>query len=126
MESTNENPGWQAGAGEADSRTERRNLTPLPQPPQQLRRIRNGTKFETIVRTLLARSDGLNRFQAESYGDHVLPSTVSSLRRTYGFIILAQDEAVPGRNDSVVHCSRYRFCDQDRELARELLGEAAS
>lgn len=110
--------------GEAISETDNRNPTPAAQPPQaKQRRIRQGTKFAAIIRAFLERPDGLNRFQAERYGDHVLPSTVSSLRRIYGFAIVSIDETVPGRNGSTVHCSRYRFSDKDRDLACELLGD---
>lgn len=84
------------------------------------------SKGARILQAFLTRGDrGLNRFEAERLHDHTLPSTVSNLRRDYGFVFHREDEAVAGFGGSKVQVTRYWLTDEDIELARELLGEEA-
>ena len=48
------------------------------------------------IRAHLALPGGLNRFEAERLGDHVLPSTVAALRKR-GEDIVSESETVPTR-----------------------------
>ena len=53
--------------------------------------------------------------------DHVLPSSVASLVRDFGFAFPRQEESVQGFNGSKVECVRYWLSDDDAILASELL-----
>ena len=57
------------------------------------------TKLQRIV-GILRRPEGLNRFEAESYGDHCLNSTVADIRAVYGNKLIQQWETVPSRFSS--------------------------
>ena len=63
------------------------------------------TKITTIL-LALAHPQGLNRFEAERLGDHVLPSTIASLRAK-GYAITAKPERVPTRFGGTVRVMRY-------------------
>jgi hypothetical protein len=101
-------------------------LTPANDAPvaqAKPRRIRRGTKFASVLTTLLQRGS-LNCFEAVRLcHDYVLRSTVASLRREYGFQFLKQDESVPGHGGASVYCTRYSLTPEDRALALELLGD---
>ena len=59
------------------------------------------------IRIELARPEGLNRFEAERLGDHVLPSTVSALRKR-GVSVWGEWETVPTKyNPKGVCVMRY-------------------
>ena len=65
------------------------------------------TKIERILEAL-HEPQGLNRFEAERIGDHVLNSTVAVLRRD-GWKILAEPEVVPTKFcPKGVRVNRYR------------------
>lgn len=57
------------------------------------------TKLQRIVE-ILHRPEGLNRFEAESYGDHCLNSTVADIRAIYGNKLIQRWEIVPSRFSS--------------------------
>lgn len=59
----------------------------------------------------LLRNQGMNRFEAEAQGDHVLPSTVCALRRK-GHIFLGTWETVPTRFGGTVRVMRYQYIGQ--------------
>lgn len=66
----------------------------------------NSTKKGTI-RAKLRRPRGLNRFEAERYGDHCLNSTIAELRAD-GCVIHSEWEKVPTRhNPKGVRVLRY-------------------
>lgn len=66
----------------------------------------NSTKKGTI-RAKLSRPHGLNRFEAERFGDHCLNSTIAELRAD-GCDIHSEWERVPSRfNKRGVRCKRY-------------------
>lgn len=62
------------------------------------------TKKSAILGTLYKRS--LNRFEAESYGDHCLHSTISDLRND-GYEIASHWELVPNRFGGETRVKRY-------------------
>lgn len=65
------------------------------------------TKIMRII-DLLKRPDGLNRFEAERFGDHCLNSTVAKIRESFGAKLRQQWEIVPTRyNPSGVRVLRY-------------------
>ena len=64
------------------------------------------TKQDRILALLRQRS--LNRFQAQDYGDSVLPCTIAALRRK-GYIFLGTWEEVPTRFGTTVRVKRYDF-----------------
>lgn len=90
----------------------------------QKRKIKAGTKYASVLEMLLQRGDaGMNCFESVRWcHDYTLRSTISGLRREYGFTFRKKDEHVPGFRGSTVHCVRYSFAASDVELARELLG----
>lgn len=53
------------------------------------------------VEAALKLPGGLNRFEAERIGDHVLNSTVADIRKTYGDRLIQEWETVPTR-----YCSK--------------------
>jgi hypothetical protein len=122
VNSENDNGPWQGAAGDAGKAEDSPEYTPATETPQrQRRRLLAGTKLAAIVRALLERGS-LNCFQAAlEHHDFVLRSTISGLRREYGFVFLKRDETVPGHNGSKVTCTRYSLTAEDRELARALL-----
>lgn len=73
-------------------------LTKVPTP-------RHHTKAFQIWKALKLRR-GLNRFEAEKLGDHVLTSTVAALRAN-GHNIIGQWESVPTRFGRSVMVKRY-------------------
>lgn len=52
------------------------------------------TKLDRVIGLLKTRPEGLNRFEAESFGEHCLNSTVARLRQR-GEIIHSRWETVP-------------------------------
>lgn len=62
----------------------------------------------------------LDRFTAESRGDHVLPQTVHSLER-HGLAFQRRDKTVPGWGGSRVTVTAYRLDPCSHEAARQLL-----
>ncbi|EKU30760.1 hypothetical protein C660_07049 [Alcaligenes sp. HPC1271] len=65
---------------------------------------RNFTKQAFVLELLRSRS--LNRFEAEQYGDHCLPSTISSLRAA-GHCIHDEWENIHNRFGGYTRVKRY-------------------
>lgn len=66
------------------------------------------TKLDRVINLLTTRPEGLNRFEAESFGDHCLNSTVAVIRSMYGDKLIQRWEIVPTRHCSTgVRCLRY-------------------
>jgi hypothetical protein len=65
------------------------------------------TKIQRIL-DLLVSGRTLNRFEAESHGDHCLNSTIAVLRR-YGYKIVGTWEYVWTRFDRQVRVLRYSY-----------------
>lgn len=55
------------------------------------------TKLHRIIDLLKNRPEGLNRFEAEQFGDHCLNSTVAVIRDMYGDKLIQRWEKVPSR-----------------------------
>jgi len=55
------------------------------------------TKLNRIINILRTRPEGLNRFEAEQYGDHCLNSTIAVIRDLYGDRLIQRWETVPSR-----------------------------
>ena len=55
------------------------------------------TKLQRIIDLLKTRPEGLNRFEAESFGEHCLNSTAAVIRSTYGDRLIQRWEKVPTR-----------------------------
>lgn len=64
------------------------------------------SKESKILEVLRNNPHGLNRFEAEYLGDHVLPSTIAALRRK-GNLFFDHWEVVPARFDREVRVKRY-------------------
>ncbi len=64
------------------------------------------SKESKILEVLRNNPRGLNRFEAEHLGDHVLPSTIATLRRK-GNVFFDHWEIVPTRFDREVRVKRY-------------------
>ena len=81
--------------------------------------LNTGTKEFTIIQYLL-NGGSLNRFSAESLGDHCLPSTISFLMRKYGLEIPRKMESVPNRFGSTTSVMRYWFSESDIQKINSL------
>lgn len=55
------------------------------------------TKLDRVINLLKTRPQGLNRFEAESFGEHCLNSTASVIRSMYGDKLIQRWETVPSR-----------------------------
>lgn len=55
------------------------------------------TKLQRIEELLKTRPEGLNRFEAESFGEHCLNSTAAVIRSMYGDRLIQRWEKVPTR-----------------------------
>lgn len=55
------------------------------------------TKIDRIIGLLKSRPEGLNRFEAESFGEHCLNSTAAVIRSMYGDKLIQRWETVPSR-----------------------------
>lgn len=73
------------------------------------------TKEAKMLAILRARPGGLNRFEAEHFGDHCLHSTVATWRRK-GYTIHDEWEWVQTRFGDV-HVKRYWYVEQPRAAA---------
>ena len=91
-------------------------------------KLNPNTKRAGVLRLFLQRGDrGLNCFEAVRLGhDYVLRSTVSDVGRDFGIEFSREWEKVPGHNDSVVDCVRYRLTPESTSKVRKMLGESAS
>lgn len=88
---------------------------------KQLTRLRKKTKVGNILLVLfLGRS--LNRFEAESLGDHCLHSTISCLSNEYGLKIDRKTEPVPNRfSEKLTSVKRYWLSQNSQQAALKLL-----
>lgn len=58
--------------------------------------VQNSTKLDRVI-AALHHPHGLNRFEAERIGCHVLNSTVAVIRKRYGSRLISQWETIPSR-----------------------------
>lgn len=68
----------------------------------------NDTKISKILAILERSNAGLNRFEAEHYGDHCLNSTIAALRAA-GHVIYDLWESVPTRFGVTARVKRYFY-----------------
>ena len=61
------------------------------------RKAKRITKLDRIINVLKTRPEGLNRFEAEAFGDHCLNSTAAVIRSMYGDRLIQRWETVPSR-----------------------------
>jgi len=74
------------------------------------------TKLDRIVNLLKTLPGGLNRFEAESYGEHCLNSTTAVIRSMYGDKLIQRWETVPSRfTDKGVQVYRYWLVGGDSQ-----------
>ncbi|MBT8768077.1 hypothetical protein [Metapseudomonas boanensis] len=78
------------------------------------------SKFARILAHLLTGAS-LNRFVAETLGDHCLNSTIATLANTHGLIISRQTEKVPNRWGKPCTVIRYSMPPTEMELASNVL-----
>jgi hypothetical protein len=64
-----------------------------------------------------------HRFDAESWGDHALPSTISGLNRNYGLIFDREWREVPTRFGKPCRVKAYWVASDSRERAIELVAK---
>jgi hypothetical protein len=76
-------------------------------PGMKARARSEDSKESKMLAILRARPDGLNRFEAEHFGDHCLHSTICSLRKK-GYTIQDEWEWTQTRFGDV-HVKRYRY-----------------
>lgn len=84
------------------------------------------THHQTKIKRVLAafaRGENLNRFQAERLGDHCLHSTVSRIE-ALGIAVDREWITVPGYENHATRVRRYWLTNENKELARILLGWA--
>ncbi len=55
------------------------------------------TKLDRVINLLKTRPEGMNRFEAESFGEHCLNSTAAIIRSMYGDRLIQRWETVPTR-----------------------------
>lgn len=78
------------------------------------------SKKIAVILQVLASGKTLNRFDAERLGDHVLNTTISSLRKA-NIQIVDKWETVPGKTGKPCHCKRYAIKQTATNLERCLL-----
>lgn len=83
-------------------------------------RIRRLTKLHRIFAEL-AHGRSLNRFEAESLGDHCLHSTVSTIQQRYRIIVSRREETVRGFGGHPTRVVRYWFEPAEQTKAMMLL-----
>ena len=66
----------------------------------QKTKIKRITKFDRVVNLLKTRPEGMNRFEAEQFGEHCLNSTAALIRSMYGDKLIQRWETVPSRYSS--------------------------
>lgn len=94
-----------------------------PAPPQKpLPNLAKAKKSKvwTILR-VLAEGGSLNRFDAERYGDHTLPSTIAHLQGQHELRIDRKPERVPNRYGTLTTCARYWLAPDQRSRALAIL-----
>ena len=78
---------------------------------QTTQKPKNSTKLECVIEAL-HHPHGLNRFEAERIGCHVLNSTVAVIRKRYGSKLVSEWETVP-----------TRFCERGVRVLRYWITE---
>ncbi|NWF37510.1 hypothetical protein F3F93_12250 [Mariprofundus sp. KV] len=63
----------------------------------------------------------LNRYEAERFNDHCLPSTVSTIQQKHGITIARRFETVPGYMGIPTSCCRYWLEPEQKVKAMEIL-----
>lgn len=63
---------------------------------QNTHNLKDSTKLDRVI-AALHHPHGLNRFEAERIGCHVLNSTVAVIRKRYGSRLISQWETIPSR-----------------------------
>ena len=81
--------------------------------------LKEGTKYSNIINVFQSEKS-LNRFEAESFGDHCLNSTVSTLSSQLGLEIPRHMEKVPNRFGGITNVMRYRFSESDIQKINSL------
>lgn len=66
------------------------------------------TKISRVLQRLRSDPRGLNLFEAERIGEHVLRTTIARLRRD-GYLITGEWEEVPTRFGAPARVLRYRY-----------------
>ena len=89
------------------------NKKPSGSPKSQKVYLRTGSKEFTIIQYLLL-GNSLHRFEAETLGDHCLPSTISIIARKYGLEIPRKMVQVSTRFNSTASVMRYWFSEEDK------------
>ncbi len=89
------------------------NKKPSGSGKQQKVHLRTGSKEFTIIQYLLL-GNSLHRFEAETLGDHCLPSTISIIARKYGLEIPRKMVQVSTRFNSTTSVMRYWFSEEDK------------
>lgn len=81
-------------------------------------------KFGKHYRMLSLFAEGvrLNRFEAASYGDSCLNSTIPSLQSRYGLYFSRERVRVPNRFGSLTPCNDYWLEGKSLETARKVCG----
>ena len=74
--------------------------------------LKEGTKYSNIIDVFMA-GNSLNRFEAESFGDHCLNTTISTLSSQLDLEISRKMEKVPNRFGGTTNVMRYWFSESD-------------
>ena len=93
-------------------------------PPVSARTQRANTKSVTKNNTIMYAlvEQPLTRFDAERFGDHCLPSTISGLSTLYGLEFPRRWIKVPNRFGGETPCKEYSTSDDDKLKIAEILG----
>jgi hypothetical protein len=76
-------------------------------------RLIQGSKEFTIIEYLHS-GRSLHRFQAETLGDHCLPTTISTISRKYALEIQRELIQIRNRFGTLTHVMRYWFSEEDK------------
>ena len=74
--------------------------------------LKEGTKNSNIINVFQS-GKSLNRFEAESFGDHCLNTTISTLSSQLDLEIPRKMEKVPNRFSGTTNVMRYWFSESD-------------
>ena len=85
---------------------------PSGSPKSQRAYLKEGTKYSNIIDVFMT-GNSLNRFKAESFGDHCLNTTISTLSSQLDLEISRKMEKVPNRFGGTTNVMRYWFSESD-------------
>ena len=88
------------------------NKKPPGSPKSQGAYLKEGTKYSNIIDVFMT-GNSLNRFEAESFGDHCLNTTISTLSSQLDLEIPRKMEKVPNRFGGTTNVMRYWFSESD-------------